>query len=160
MIKRKEMPRYYQWCDAVIGNLRIGSFEYVELEAVMCKKPVINFTDKKISIILDGEKIESPFIPKNNDLKSIAEIIDKFVLSNEFRENIFKKEYEFVQNISNPKKAGEWWDSLFTKITSENSSIDKKSSKIILKFRMISFLIANRLYYKKFKTIIRDKHDT
>ena len=160
MIKRKEMPRYYQWCDAVIGNLRIGSFEYVELEAVMCKKPVINFTDKKISIILDGEEIESPFIPKNNDLKSIAEIIDKFVLSNEFRENIFKKEYEFVQNISNPKKAGEWWDSLFTKITSENSSIDKKSSKMILKFRMISFLIANRLYYKKFKTIIRDKHDT
>ena len=160
MIKRKEMPRYYQWCDAVIGNLRIGSFEYVELEAVMCKKPVINFTDKKISIILDGEEIESPFIPKNNDLKSIAEIIDKFVLSNEFRENIFKKEYEFVQNISNPKKAGEWWDSLFAKITSENSSIDKKSSKIILKFRMISFLIANRLYYKKLKTIIHDKHDT
>ena len=160
MIKRKEMPRHYQWCDAVIGNLRIGSFEYVELEAVMCKKPVINFTDKKISIILDGEEIESPFIPKNNDLKSIAEIIDKFVLSSEFRENIFKKEYEFVQNISNPKKAGEWWDSLFAKITSENSSIDKKSSEIILKFRMISFLIANRLYYKKLKTIIHDKHDT
>ena len=30
MIKRKDMPSYYYWADAVIGNLRIGSFEYVE----------------------------------------------------------------------------------------------------------------------------------
>ena len=52
MIKRKDIPSYYQSCDAVIGNLRIGSFEYVELEAIMCKKPVISFTDKKIKIFL------------------------------------------------------------------------------------------------------------
>ena len=102
-----------------------------------------------------------------NDLKKIIEEYESFEHYNkndfplgDFSESRFKKEYEFVQNISNPKKAGGWWDSLFTKITSENSSIDKKSSKMILKFRMISFLIANRLYYKKFKTIIRDKHDT
>ena len=159
MIKRKEMPSYYQWCDAVIGNLRIGSFEYVELEAVMCKKPVINFTNKKINIILDDKEVESPFIPEKNDPKSVAEIIDKFVLSSEFREKIFKKEYEFVQHISDPKKAGELWDSLFKKIVEKNPSINRKTSKIILKFRMINFLIANRLYYKKFKTIIDGKHD-
>jgi len=159
MIKRKEMPSYYQWCDAVIGNLRIGSFEYVELEAVMCKKPVINFTDKKINIILDDKEVESPFIPEKNDPKSVAEIIDKFVLSSEFRKKIFKKEYEFVQHISDPKKAGELWDSLFKKIVEKNPSINRKTSKIILKFRMINFLIANRLYYKKFKTIIDGKHD-
>ena len=47
MIKRKDIPNYYHSCDAVIGNLRIGSFEYVELEAIMCRKPVISFTDKK-----------------------------------------------------------------------------------------------------------------
>ena len=159
MIKRKEMPSYYQWCDAVIGNLRIGSFEYVELEAVMCKKPVINFTDKKINIILDDKEVESPFIPEKNDPKSVAEIIDKFVLSSEFRKKIFKKEYEFVQHISDPIKAGEWWDSLFKKIVEENPSINRKSPKIILKFRMLNFLIANRLYYKKLKMIIGGKHD-
>ena len=32
---------------------------------------------------------------------------------------IFKKEYEFVQHISDPIKAGEWWDSLFKKIVEE-----------------------------------------
>ena len=56
MIKRKDIPSYYHSCDAVIGNLRIGSFEYVELEAIMCKKPVISFNDKKIKIFLDDKE--------------------------------------------------------------------------------------------------------
>ena len=160
MIKRKEMPSYYQWCDAVIGNLRIGSFEYVELEAVISKKAVINFTNESIKIVFNGEEIDSPFIPKKNDPKTIAQIIDKIVLSNQFREDLFEKEYKFVKNISNPEKAGEWWDSLFEKEAKSHSSISKKSSKISQKFRMLNFLIANRLYYKKLKRIIHDKRDT
>ena len=160
MIKRKEMPNYYKWCDAIIGNLKIGSFEYVELEAVMSKKPVINFTDKKIKIIYDEKEIESPFIPRDNDPEKIAEVIDKFVQSKQFRENIFEKEYEFVQKISDPEKAGKWWDSLFEKLIKEYPSINRKSSKIDVRLRMISFLIANRLYFSKIKKIIFGKRDT
>ena len=160
MIKRKEMPNYYKWCDAIIGNLKIGSFEYVELEAVMSKKPVINFTDKKIKIIYDEKEIESPFIPKDNDPEKIAEVIDKFVQSKQFRENIFEKEYEFVQKISDPEKAGKWWDSLFEKLIKEYPSINRKSSKIDVRLRMISFLVANRLYFNKIKKIIFGKRDT
>jgi len=159
MIKRKEMSSYYQWSDAIIGNLRIGSFEYVELEAVMCQKPVISFTDKKIKIILDGREIESPFIPESNDPKNIAKIIDKFVLSDQFRQDVFKKEYDFVQNISDPKRAGEWWDSLFEKLVKENSSINRKSSKTAVKLRMLNFLISNRLYFRKMKRVIHGVHD-
>tara|TARA_Y100000590_G_scaffold174303_1_gene199336 strand:+ start:13987 stop:15204 length:1218 start_codon:yes stop_codon:yes gene_type:complete len=160
MIKRKDMPKYYQWCDAVIGNLRIGSFEYVELEAVMSKKPVINFTDKNIKIIVDDKETESPFLPNNNDPKKVAEIIDKIVESEEFRNNIMEKEYDFVKKISDPTKAGEWWDSLFTKLVEEHPSINRKTSKILIKFRMMGFLISNRLYYKKFTRAIFGKHDT
>jgi len=160
MIKRKEMPNYYKWCDAIIGNLKIGSFEYVELEAVMSKKPVINFTDKKIKIIYDEKEIESPFIPRDNDPEKIAEVIDKFVQSKQFRENIFEKEYEFVQKISDPEKAGKWWDSLFEKLIKEYPSINRKSSKIDVRLRMISFLVANRLYFNKIKKIIFGKRDT
>ena len=155
MIKRKDIPGYYHSCDAVIGNLRIGSFEYVELEAIMCKKPVISFTDKKIKICVDGKEMESPFIPNTNDPKDIAEVIDNFVVSDQFRQNIFKKEYNFVQNISDPKKAGEWWDSLFEKMIKENSSINRKSSGITVKLRMLSFLISNRLYFRKIKNYSR-----
>jgi len=156
MIKRKDMSSYYGWADAVIGNLVIGSFEYVELEAVMCKKPVISFTDKKIKISVDGKEIESPFIPDTNDPKDIAQIIDKLVVSDQFRQNIFKKEYDFVQNISDPKKAGEWWDSLFEKMIKENPSINRKSSGITVKLRMLSFLISNRLYFGKIKNYSRN----
>ena len=158
MIKRKDMPSYYGLADAVIGNLVIGSFEYVELEAVMCKKPVISFTDKSFKIILEGIELQSPFLPENNDPKIIAEVIDKIVLSKDFRETLYKQEYEFVKEITDPVKAGEWWDSLFEKMIKENPSINRKSSGITTKIRMLSFLISNRLYFRKMKKITSGMH--
>ena len=155
MIKRKDMSKYYQWCDAVIGNLKIGSFEYVELEAVMCKKPVISFTDKNIKIVFNEKEIEAPFIPENNDPKVIAELIDKIVLSQQFREEVFERESEFVKKISDPKMAGQWWDSFFEKMNSENMSINRNSSKFKIKLRIMYFLISNRLYLRKIKNVIK-----
>ncbi len=159
MIKRKDMPKYYQWSDGVIGNLRIGSFEYVELEAVMLKKPVINYTNKNIQIILDGEENESPFEPNSNDPKEIAKFIDDFVTSEKLRLDLLKKEFHFVQKISNPEKAGEWWDDFFKKMTGEYNTINRKSSKFSIKMRMFFYLIANRFYFNKVKRVIHDKHD-
>jgi glycosyltransferase involved in cell wall biosynthesis len=155
MIKRKDMSKYYQWCDAVIGNLKIGSFEYVELEAVMCKKPVISFTDKNIKIVFNEKEVEAPFIPENNDPKVIAELIDKIVLSQQFREEVFERESEFVKKISDPKMAGQWWDSFFEKMNSENMSINRNSSKFKIKLRIMYFLISNRLYLRKIKNVIK-----
>ncbi len=149
MIKRNEMPKYYNWADAVIGNLRIGSYEYVEMEAVFLKKPVINYSDPKIEIILDEKKINSPFLPKNNDPKIIAELIDKIVESEEFRNKLWEDEFKIVKEITDPHKASEWWDSLFEKYA-KNHKITKNSSKLHLKLRLWSFLICNRLYLKKF----------
>jgi hypothetical protein len=108
---------------------------------------------------LDDKEAESPFIPDTNNPKDIAQVIDKFVVSDQFRQNIFKKEYDFVQNISDPKKAGEWWDSFFEKMIKENPSINRKSSRITTKIRMLSFLISNRLYFRKMKKITRGMHD-
>ena len=153
MIKRKDMPSYYYWADATIGNLRIGSFEYVELEAVICKKSVVSFTDKSYKIILEGTELQSPFLPEDNDPKIIAEIIDNIVSSADFRETLYKKEYEFVKEITDPNKAAEWWDSLFEKSVKKYDSINRKSSIITVRFRMLLFLIANRLYYKKLKRL-------
>ena len=45
MIKRNEITKYYAWADAVIGNLRMGYFENIELEAIFCKKPVISYVN-------------------------------------------------------------------------------------------------------------------
>jgi len=149
MIKRYDMPKYYRWADAVIGNLRIGSYEFVEMEAIFSKKPVISYADPKIEIIIDGKKTESPFLPKSNDPKVIAKLIDRIVESKEFREELFKKEYEVTKELTDPYKAAQWWDSLFEENVRKYKTITKHTPKIILKLRLWSFLIANRLYVRK-----------
>jgi len=95
----------------------------------------------------------------NKTSKIIAEIIDKMVLSEDFRETLYQQEYEFVKEITDPIKTAEWWDSLFEESIRKHSSINRKSSAISVKFRMLLFLIANRLYYKKLERIfISNKH--
>lgn len=151
MIKRNDMVKYYNFSDAVIGNMRIGTFSLVELEAVFCNKPVIQYTNPEIKINVDNQEIESPFVPYSNDPQEIANIIDKIVTSKKFRDSLFLKEYEFIQKVSNPNLVSEWWDNLFEEIVKDHKTIRKNSPKIIIKLRLMYFLIANRLYYSKIK---------
>ena len=154
IIKRSEITRYYRFADAVIANLFLGTFELVSLESVMCGTPVIQYTDKKRKIVIDGEEIESPFLPFSNDPKSIANIIDKVVESKEFRQKLFEDEYQFVNKVADPVKCAEWWDNLFEDLVKTHKSIRKNSSPFRIKLRMINFLIANILYLQKIKKLI------
>ena len=149
MIKRNEITKYYAWADAVIGNLRMGYFENIELEAIFCKKPVISYVNKSIQYILENKQLESQFLPTSNEPKEIAKVIDRVVESKEFRDNLLKKEREFVLEIANAEKIAKWWDSLFEQMATKHKSIHKNSSKFALKFNLILFLIGNRLYTKK-----------
>ncbi len=151
LIDRTEIARYYRFADAVIANLFFGSFELVGLESVMCGTPVIQYTDKKKDIILDDFTLQSPFQPFSNDPKAIAEIIDKIVESKEFREELFLEEQKFVNQVADPIKCAEWWDDLFESVFEKYGTIQKKSSPIRIKFRMISFLFGNRLYLSKIR---------
>ena len=149
MIKRNEITKYYAWADAVIGNLRMGYFENIELEAIFCKKPVISYVNKSIQYILENKQLESQFLPTSNEPKEIAKVIDRVVESKEFRDNLLKKEREFVLEIANAEKIAQWWDSLFEQMVTKHKSIHRNSSKFALKFNLILFLIGNRLYTKK-----------
>ena len=149
MIKRNEITKYYAWADAVIGNLRMGYFENIELEAIFCKKPVISYVNKSIQYILENKQLESQFLPTSNEPKEIAKVIDKVVESKEFRDDLLKREREFVLEIANAEKIAKWWDSLFEQMATKHKSIHKNSSKFALKFNLILFLIGNRLYTKK-----------
>ena len=128
----------------MIGNLRIGSYENVELEAALSKKPVISFVDKNIKIIIDNSEIDSPFLPNDNDPKSIAKTIDKIVLDTKFREKISEEGYNFAKKIGDPKISAEWWDLFFEDLIKKNIKINRNSNKFLIKLRMILFLIANR----------------
>jgi len=149
MIKRNEITKYYAWADAVIGNLRMGYFENIELEAIFCKKPVISYVNKSIQYILENKQLESQFLPTSNEPKEIAKVIDKVVESKQFRDDLLKREREFVLEIANAEKIAKWWDSLFEQMATKHKSIHKNSSKFALKFNLILFLIGNRLYTKK-----------
>ncbi len=81
-------------------------------------------------------------------------MIDKVVESKEFREKLFDNEYEFVNKIADPVKCAEWWDNLFEDLVNKHKSIRKNSSPLRVKLRMISFLIANRLYSSKIKKLL------
>jgi len=149
MINRNDMPRYYTFADAIIGNMRIGTYGLIELEAAMCKRPVIQYTDPNMKIIVYEKEIKSPFLPTSNDPKIIAEIIDKVVTSEDFRKKLVEEQHKFVKEITDPEKIAAWWDSFFEDLIKKHRSIRKKSSWIRIKLRFMFFLVANRLYFKK-----------
>jgi len=159
IVKRSEIARYYTFADAVIANLFFGTFELVGLESVMCGTPVLQYTDKKKKMLLENNEIESPFEPFSNDPKLIAETIDKIVQSKEYRDELFSKEYEFVNQIADPIKCAEWWDNLFEQVFKKYGTIRKNSSSINIKLRMIGFLFGNRLYISKIKNLILKRNN-
>ena len=152
-IKRSEMPSYYRFADAVLGNFYLGIYELVALESVMCGTPVIQYSDQNKEIIVNGKKLVSPFLPNSNDPKEIAKIIDRIVDSNEFRTEQFEMQQKFVNKIADPEKCVDWWENLFLNMSKEHKSISKNSSKIKIRFRMLYFLISNRLYFYKLKKL-------
>jgi len=151
VIKREEIPNVFAFVDGVIGQMRNGLGANVEKEAAMCKKPVIQYADPKYKFKIGNEEKISPFLPQSNDPQVIADLIDKIVSSEEFRDELIEKEYSFVKKIADPDVIAQQWEELFFKIkTTEN----RKKSELQLKFRVLNFLIVNRLYTKKVRKSI------
>ena len=155
MIKRKKMPEYYSFADAVIGNMIVGTWELVDLEGVMCGKPVLSYSDPNHKLLVKGNYIQSSFLPDSNKPEDIAKIIDKVVSSKEFRDELFENERKFVSNSTDKEWVSNWWDELFETFSQKYGKIHKNSSSISIKIRMGLFLIGNRLYWKKIKKLIK-----
>jgi glycosyltransferase involved in cell wall biosynthesis len=155
MIKRDKMPEYYSFADAIIGNMSIGTWELVELEGVICGKPVLSYSDPNHKLLVKGNYVKSPFLPYSNNPEDISKIIDKVVSSKEFRGKLFENERKFVCDTTDKEWIANWWDELFGKFSQKHGKIHKNSSNISIKIRMWLFLIGNRLYWWKIKKIIK-----
>lgn len=153
IMKREDVAKYYVFADAVIGQMHAGYQGYVEREAALCKKPIIQYIDPDIKYFIDGEEIIPPFLPNSLEPKIIAETIDRVVLDEDFRKNLAEKGFKFVMNLSGPEKIAEWWDKLFETISRTHNSINKNSQIVPIRFRLSGFLIANRLYLSKLKKV-------
>ena len=107
----------------------------------------------KFDVMVNGKKIDVPFLPKSNNPKDIAKTIDMIVGSESFRNQLYDKELEYVKQVSDPKKAAKWWDELFVQLVNRHKTIRKNSPPWKIKLRMWNFLISNRLYWNKLKKI-------
>ncbi len=144
LINRNELASYYRGVDAILGQWRCGILGGIERDAVFCKMPVLCYIDTKRSLIIDGEKSIPPFFPRTKDPKELAKILDKMVLSKEFREDTIREQFDFVEKMSLPAKVVNEWDVIFNKILDKKITINRKS-KIFLGIEMFVF----RIFEKK-----------
>lgn len=114
-IKHEEMAKYYIFSDCILGEMKTGHTNSIEREAALCMKPILNYNDIESKAFLDGEEIETPFLPKSNDPKEIARIIDKIVVDKEFRDNLTKDENIFMKNLTDPQKTATEWEFIIKK---------------------------------------------
>ena len=114
-IPRSEIGKYYSFADAILGEMMTGHTNSIEREAALCKKPILNFNDPSMKSFLDGKEMNTPFLPLSQNIDEIAMLIDKIVESQEFRDELEKKEYEFMLNLTDIEKTAKEWDELFSR---------------------------------------------
>ena len=150
LIKREELGKYFVAVDAIMGQMRSGIQGGIERDAAFCKKPVICYTDPKKPMIIDGETIIPPFLPKSNEAQEIANIIDSVVESKQFRDDLAEKEYEYIKKLSDPELVSKDWENIFMKAFEKNKTLERKLS-VFDKFMNFIILKIEKMYIKKFR---------
>ncbi|NDB33114.1 MAG: glycosyltransferase family 1 protein [Nitrososphaeria archaeon] len=149
LIKRDELARYFVFADAILGQMRSGAQGAIERDAILCKKPVLTYTDPSRPTFLDGKEVIPPFLPRSKDPQELAKLIDQIVESKEFREKLANAEYEFVKNLSHPDYVIAEWEQIFEKYIIQCMSITKKTSPIYKKLEYIVALLLEKLVYTR-----------
>ena len=152
-MKRQELARYFSLVDGVIGQVS-GLQGSVERQALLCKKPLIHFSEEKYKFYEDGIEIEKPFILKSNEPSEIAKAIDAIVNSKELREKTAEDGFDFIQKISNSSKIAKEWDEIFERHVKKIKRIEKGTSDIRLGFLRRLYVLSNRLHGRKIKKIL------
>lgn len=146
-IPRDKIYEFYTNANALIGDMKIGYPNNIEREAALCKIPVLSYNNPEISFLIDDKEVKSPFLPQTKDPKVLAELMDKIVESEEFRNNLSNDEYEFIKELGDPHKAAHEWDSVFRLTKNNVKSIKKNSSSIRLKLRQINFTLGKFFHF-------------
>jgi glycosyltransferase involved in cell wall biosynthesis len=149
LIKRDELSRYFAFADAILGQMRSGAQGAIERDAILCKKPVITYTDPDRPTFLDGKEIVPPFLPRSKNPEELAVLIDKIVESKEFREKLAKEEYEFVKNLSHPDYVIAEWEQIFEKYITQYKTITKSTSYFYKKLESVTALLLEKFVYTR-----------
>jgi len=139
-IKREDMSKYYNFADAVIGNMKLGQLEGVGREAALLRKPLLNYTDPKFRSLIDGEEIPIPFLPTSNSVLEVAKTIDKIVESKEFRDELIEKQYFYAKQLTDPSKTASDWENLFEKLLYKKKTKEPKPPTL-KKLRLLYWIV-------------------
>jgi hypothetical protein len=155
LVKRKELGSYITFADAILGQLKSGIQGSIERDSAYCKKPVICYTNLKNTNIIDDKEIIPPFLPNSNKPEIVAKLIDKIVGSEEFRADLVKKQYEFVNELCDPEKVVNDWEQIFENTRKKCRNINRKELIFKKTFQKILANITEKMYYKR---KMRDKN--
>ena len=108
MIQRKKMPEYYSFADAIIGNMRIGTWELVDLEGVMCGKPVLSYSDLNHKLLIKGIILNQHFYLIQINLKILQKLLMKLFHQKNLEMNFLKMKENLylIQQIKNGYQIG------------------------------------------------------
>lgn len=95
-LNQKELMSYYQRCDVVVDQFKIGSLGSIGLESMNFSKPVIAYIDKDIYKTLYGEI--PPILTSKNETELLM-ILEKLVDDQDFTKKIGKKSKEWIKKF-------------------------------------------------------------
>ena len=107
------------------------------------------YCDVNETYLINGNEHISEFLPRSNDPKDLAKIIDRIVEDKDFRTQLQKKELEFVNKLTNKEKIASIWEKIFEESYKQTSNIHRKDS--IIRLMILNFMakIMENLIYKK-----------
>jgi len=148
MIKWEDMPSYYSWADAVMGQMRFRHGA-IEREAIICGTPVLQYGDSEEKFLIGDKEYEAKFLPKSRDPNILANTIDKLVNDGKFRDQLYAEELEFVKMLTNSELIGSKWDDIFEHLHKKHKKIDNPNSKLIIFLMNLSSKFFEKVIYKK-----------
>lgn len=125
MVKRENMSQYLASSDAILGQISDTGPGSIEREAALCGTPVFCYAPPSVS-----ENI--PIYKESKEPKDIAKYIDKIVTDKNFRDELRKKQSEWVKNAFDNKKTVKEWLNIF-----ENANDKKRVYRVKLRHKFI-----------------------
>jgi glycosyltransferase involved in cell wall biosynthesis len=129
-IKRKNMPNYLVSVDALLGQISKTSIGSTEREAALCGIPVFCYAPYSFSE-------DDPFYKESKEPEDIAKYIDRIVADKNFREELKKKQKEWVKATFDNKRTVNQWLEVFEKAIN-----DKITYKVKFRHRLIIKIIS------------------
>lgn len=145
-VKRENMPNYLASVDALLGQISKTSVGSTEREAALCNTPVFCYAPYSFSE-------NDPVYRESKEPRDIARYIDRMVTDKNFRDELRKKQGEWVRNTFDNKKTVKQWLEVFEEATNK-----KITYKIKFRHSLVIKIITiiEKIFHKDISSMARN----